>query len=855
MNKIFRIFAVILLMLAPIVPSLPVARAAADTCTWTGAVNSNWSNGGNWTGCDNGGVPENTDSLTFPASASNKTNTNDLVGLNLRFILFSGDGYNITGNALTMTPSSATAIQAINSSGSNTFAIDTTLVGSSLDINQGAGSGELVLSGNFNYNLTNDMSYTNYGTGNIVISGDRTGNNRNLLFYGNISLGGTATNVYNSGGSISIFNRPSPNTQFTDVNITNSGALGAAPNAPDVNVFPGTADVGLAIDVGGDYDNDINLVPGSGNFAPQLTTQSTVNLKGNLSSTSDRAFVKPQSGTLTLSGLVNLVEDLEIEMSPSTNLNKSGSSAISLSDNATLNINSLYSSYPGATINIASPFTGSSSTAVNVSGESFLELNSSSNAYDGSFSASNNAIVRPLANTALGTTVGSTTINSSAVLFLSGSYNIAENFTVSGTGRPSGSYSGGAIWSQLPLTVASTELSGTITLNGNTTFAMDDPAATTPDDELILSGPITGSGDLTLLRVQGTNATRFNFLQTSPNTYSGKTIVEGASLELNGGAQTIPNDLDINSTPTQSAVVGLASDDDIADDSVITLNDDATPGTFSTFRLFSTMFNETIGTLNGNGTVCFDNSSQTLNVGGGNTSGSFSGFLCSTGTGVGTINKLGSGNWELANGAAYESATNGPQFLIESGSIAVNANLPATTIDVDGGGTLKGTGSTGNVTLNSAGNINAGNSPGCITVGDLNMTNSSVFTQEIAGSDACSGYDRVSTSSSAQLGNATLNVVPSYQPTVGTVFTIVQADSINGIFSGLPNGAKFTSNGLEFQINYSETQVTLTFLSGTLASTGQNSTQIAIIAMSILILSLAGLGIEKLTRKPIKINA
>jgi hypothetical protein len=40
-----------------------------------------------------------------------------------------------------------------------------------------------------------------------------------------------------------------------------------------------------------------------------------------------------------------------------------------------------------------------------------------------------------------------------------------------------------------------------------------------------------------------------------------------------------------------------------------------------------------------------------------------------------------------------------------------------------------------------------------------------------------------------------------------------------------------------------------------LASTGQNSTQIAIIAMSILILSLAGLGIERLTRKPIKINA
>ena len=159
------------------------------------------------------------------------------------------------------------------------------------------------------------------------------------------------------------------------------------------------------------------------------------------------------------------------------------------------------------------------------------------------------------------------------------------------------------------------------------------------------------------------------------------------------------------------------------------------------------------------------------------------------------------------------------------------------------------------MTLNSAGNINAGNSPGCITVGDLNLTNGSIFTQEIAGSVACSGYDRVSTSSSVQLGNATLNVVPSYQPTVGSVFTIVQADTVTGTFNGLPNGSKFTSNGLEFQINYSSNQVTLTFLGGTLAATGQNSNQIALLALTVLVISLLGLGVERITRKPFKINA
>ena len=45
------------------VPTL--THAAADTCTWTGAVNSSWSNGGNWSGCDNGNVPQSGDALVF----------------------------------------------------------------------------------------------------------------------------------------------------------------------------------------------------------------------------------------------------------------------------------------------------------------------------------------------------------------------------------------------------------------------------------------------------------------------------------------------------------------------------------------------------------------------------------------------------------------------------------------------------------------------------------------------------------------------------------------------------------------------------------------------------------------------
>lgn len=84
-----------------------VAHAAVDTCTWTGAVDSTFSNGGNWSVCDNAGVPESGDSLIFPVTAANLLANNDLVGATFNDITFNGtsgggQGYGITGNAFTL---------------------------------------------------------------------------------------------------------------------------------------------------------------------------------------------------------------------------------------------------------------------------------------------------------------------------------------------------------------------------------------------------------------------------------------------------------------------------------------------------------------------------------------------------------------------------------------------------------------------------------------------------------------------------------------------------------------------------------------------------------------------------------
>lgn len=96
------------LWLAPLaivaVIAWPVAAAQADA-TWTGAVNSNWSVPGNWTGTAptaNASVG----TLTFPdlGSCSTCTTNNDLSGVSAAGLAFTNASseYSLTGNSLTV---------------------------------------------------------------------------------------------------------------------------------------------------------------------------------------------------------------------------------------------------------------------------------------------------------------------------------------------------------------------------------------------------------------------------------------------------------------------------------------------------------------------------------------------------------------------------------------------------------------------------------------------------------------------------------------------------------------------------------------------------------------------------------
>jgi autotransporter-associated beta strand protein len=89
---------------------------AAPTDTWTGASSALWSDAGNWTA----GIPKNGEDLIFPSVAANFANTNDLHGLSLHGIRFTGGGYTVGGQGVTVTGGVETAAGL---SGTDTLAL------------------------------------------------------------------------------------------------------------------------------------------------------------------------------------------------------------------------------------------------------------------------------------------------------------------------------------------------------------------------------------------------------------------------------------------------------------------------------------------------------------------------------------------------------------------------------------------------------------------------------------------------------------------------------------------------------------------------------------------------------------
>lgn len=122
-------------------------------------------------------------------------------------------------------------------------------------------------------------------------------------------------------------------------------------------------------------------------------------------------------------------------------------------------------------------------------------------------------------------------------------------------------------------------------------------------------------------------------------------------------------------------------------------------------------------------------------------------------------------------------------------------------------GTLKGHGTTADTTIEDQGHLAPGNSPGCLSTGNLTLSSGSTLDEDLGGTTACSGYDQVKVTGTVTIPSATLNPIlyGGFVPTVGNTFTIINNDGVDpvvGTFNGLIEAATLTVNGVTYKISY-----------------------------------------------------
>ena len=778
-KKIKILGAALGIVIAQLLIAFPV-NAAVDTCTWTGAVNSNWSNGGNWSGCDTGGVPEFGDSLIFPESASNKNTNNDFFGAIFDTVQILGSGYTLSGGSITIT---GTTPLVVNQSA--TINLDITYQPSMNAFLRVAATQTLTVNGVTNFSgIGGEVNVGGGGfSGTIDFVGNITGDAGSQFIAVNdaTAIVRGAANTYTAAtvGSES-------NGRFECRSLTCFGN-----NANDI--YTGGGEVALYQT--GTYSNDWQT------SAPTADTSWLLAYE-NISIT----------GSGTVNDPIGISQDV-------------AGKALQFTGAVTLNgAASLFAVDNTAYVRVDGTVGGAEAFSI---GSGSFRLSGSNN-YAGTNTINSGAIVEVTNANALGNTTGITNILSGGVVRFNfgASTSVPENFQVVGSGS-------GALGA-LVQAGESTTLSGSIVLAGNTTFGVD---TTSPFSAFNLSGVISGTGDITLKTSPSTVVadTSIQFTGSAANTYTGKVTVSGVRFYPAKSASTaaVTGDLEITATASKLSHVETSSNEVIADASHVTLTDN---GAYKADLSIGTSATETIGYITGDGEVSLGAQSNLIFTYAGDYtfSGEFSKFA-NFPAGVSKFTKQGAGTATFTGGINSTYGSFYPTFNVAAGTIKANSSgFSDVNTNVGSGSVLKGSGTLGYVSIQAGGAINVGTSPGCMTLGTLDLTAGSTYIEEIAGTTACTSYDRATVSGTAALNDATLTIDLSTTPPDGTVFTIISAASVTGTFAGLANGATVTANGVTFRINYTANTVTLTKLTGTATVTPNTGLQkqntIAIVA-------------------------
>lgn len=170
-------------------------------------------------------------------------------------------------------------------------------------------------------------------------------------------------------------------------------------------------------------------------------------------------------------------------------------------------------------------------------------------------------------------------------------------------------------------------------------------------------------------------------------------------------------------------------------------------------------------------------------------------------TGAGSPLFQGGGTFVLTGTNACTGETS-----VQNGTLFVHGRSTAGDLNVGPApGALSGTGVVGRLSVQNNGLVNPGASPGVLSSSNLFAASASTLFFELNSPTVGTGYDQLNVTGTISLGGGSLLLALGFTPVVGTVFTIInndEADAVSGTFGGLPEGATFTTNSLNFRISY-----------------------------------------------------
>ena len=167
-----------------------------------------------------------------------------------------------------------------------------------------------------------------------------------------------------------------------------------------------------------------------------------------------------------------------------------------------------------------------------------------------------------------------------------------------------------------------------------------------------------------------------------------------------------------------------------------------------------------------------------------------------------SLHLIGGGKLQVDGAGTFA----GPVTATE-GNLTWNGATPGAAA-VAPAGWLRGTGSVGSISV-SGGLVwpGSGTAPGILTSAGHATFSGGRFRADLDGPLVGTGYGQLVVAGPVSLGQnvTTLELELGYTPLVGQSFTIIRttvAGAIAGTFSGLPEGAEFSSGGLTFGISY-----------------------------------------------------